>query len=59
MIQDRISYKEIETRILNDRLKKGVDIHKLKASEIFKVSQEDVTDDMRRVAKIINYYNLY
>ncbi|BCG50027.1 hypothetical protein [Ralstonia phage RP13] len=37
----------------------GVDIHKNKASEIFNVPVDQVTDAQRKYAKTINYVELY
>jgi len=63
-----LDYSQIELRILahlsQDVLlihafNSGVDIHKKTASEIFDVCIEDVSDEMRRVAKSINFGIIY
>ncbi len=57
-------YSQIELRILahlsEDKnliqaFKKGKDIHTATASELFSVSEEEVTDEQRRVAKTVNF----
>ena len=61
-------YSQIELRLLahysnDEKLVKafitGQDIHKFTASEIFKVPLENVTDDMRRIAKTVNFGIVY
>lgn len=61
-------YSQIELRILasvadipllKDAFIKGADIHTKTAAEIFNVSEADVTKDMRRHAKVINFGILY
>lgn len=61
-------YSQIELRILahlskdetlKRAFKENLDIHSLLASQIFGVSQSDVTDDMRRKAKAVNYSIIY
>lgn len=61
-------YSQIELRVLahitsDEMLKKafvdGVDIHTLTASQVFKVALEDVTSDMRRSAKAVNFGIVY
>lgn len=61
-------YSQIELRILahysgDDGLIKafqeGNDIHRITASEIFRVAPEDVTPEMRRQAKTINFGIIY
>ncbi len=42
-------------RNLLDSFANNLDVHSRTASEIFNVSQEDVTKDMRRVAKVVNF----
>ncbi len=63
-----LDYSQIELRIsallskdkkLVDIFKKGVDVHQAVASEVFNVSLDKVTSDMRRQAKIINFGILY
>ncbi len=61
-------YSQIELRILAhlsgvesliDAFKKGLDIHTKTASEIFGVSEEKVTKEMRRKAKAVNFGIIY
>lgn len=61
-------YSQIELRMLAhmanethmiEAFKEGADIHNRTASHIFHVSQEDVTPDMRRVAKTVNFGIVY
>lgn len=61
-------YSQIELRVLamlsrDERLietfESGVDIHTRVASDMFKVALADVTSDMRRKAKVINFGILY
>ena len=63
-----IDYSQIELRIVAhlakdakmlEVFKKGEDIHTKTAMEIFGVSQDNVTKDMRRDAKTINFGILY
>jgi DNA polymerase-1 len=63
-----IDYSQIELRIaailsgdakLVDIFKRGEDVHRGVALRVFGVNAEDVTDDMRRQAKIINFGILY
>lgn len=63
-----IDYSQIELRIaamlskdkkLIEMFKSGTDIHTGVASQVFKVKPEDVTKDMRRQAKVINFGILY
>jgi DNA polymerase-1 len=42
-----------------DAFKKGMDIHTQTAMDLFGVTQEDVTSDMRRSAKAVNFGILY
>lgn len=44
---------------LIEMFKSGTDIHTGVASQVFKVKPEDVTKDMRRKAKVINFGILY
>lgn len=61
-------YSQIELRVvaflsgdknLTDVFKKGGDVHSAVASKIFRVSNEKITSEMRREAKIINFGVLY
>lgn len=63
-----IDYSQIELRIaailsgdekMIEIFKNGEDVHSGVASRVFGVSQKDVTSDMRRKAKIINFGILY
>ncbi|MCA9357020.1 hypothetical protein KC872_02305, partial [Candidatus Kaiserbacteria bacterium] len=63
-----IDYSQIELRIaailsgdpnLIDIFKRGEDVHRGVALRVFGVNAEDVTDDMRRKAKVINFGILY
>jgi len=63
-----IDYSQIELRIaailsgdpnLMDIFKRGEDVHKGVALRVFGVNGEDVTDNMRRKAKVINFGILY
>jgi DNA polymerase-1 len=63
-----IDYSQIELRIaailsrdsqLIDIFRRGEDIHTGVAVRVFKVSAEDVTSEMRRRAKVINFGILY
>ena len=61
-------YSQIELRLLAhfsgdevfvDAFKNGVDIHTKTASSVFGVSEELVTKDMRRMAKVVNFGVIY
>lgn len=61
-------YSQVELRIfaalsnatnLVDAFKNGIDIHTKTASDIFHVALSDVTKDMRRTAKAVNFGILY
>mgnify|MGYP006275608117 CR=1 FL=1 len=63
-----IDYSQIELRIaailsgdqhLIDIFKRGEDVHRGVALRVFGVNAEDVTDNMRRQAKVINFGILY
>ncbi len=63
-----IDYSQIELRIaailsgdeqMIEIFKRGEDVHAGVASRVFAVKQEDVTSDMRRKAKVINFGILY
>lgn len=47
-----------EEKMIND-FNAGVDIHTKTASEVYKIPLDDVTKDMRRAAKVINFGVLY
>lgn len=68
MIFVSADYSQIELRILAhlskdkvllEAFKENLDIHTLLASQIFGVSEKDVTEDMRRKAKAVNYSLIY
>ncbi len=48
-----------EDSILVDAYNNGIDIHAITASQIFGVKVEDVTSDMRRDAKAVNFGIIY
>ena len=52
---------EIENRLLlsNNIVNKNTDIHKLTASKIFNVPYNKVTDEQRRIAKALNFKEVY
>lgn len=61
-------YSQIELRLLAhfskdpvlvESFKNNEDIHARTASEIFKVTPDEVTSDMRRMAKVVNFGLLY
>ena len=61
-------YSQIELRIMAafskdesmlSAFKNGVDIHSTTASKVFRVALEDVTSDMRRKAKMVNFGIIY
>lgn len=61
-------YSQIELRILAalsgdktmcDAFKNGVDIHTMTASQVFGVSQDEVTPEMRKSAKAVNFGIVY
>ncbi|MDO8746260.1 MAG: DNA polymerase I [Thermodesulfovibrionales bacterium] len=61
-------YSQVELRILAhlskdevlvDAFSKGIDIHAKTASEIFGVTVDKVTDEMRRTAKTVNFGVIY
>ncbi len=63
-----IDYSQIELRIaaflsgdekLIEIFKRGEDVHTAVAAQVFKVSEKDVTKEMRRQAKVINFGILY
>ena len=63
-----LDYSQIELRIAailsrDEKLitvfKSGVDVHTAVAAEVFSVAQGEVTSDMRRKAKVINFGILY
>jgi len=61
-------YNQIELRVLADlsrdsalmeAFRQGRDIHTATASEVFEVEERQVTSEMRRTAKVINYGIIY
>jgi DNA polymerase-1 len=61
-------YNQIELRVLADlsrdptlmsAFEQGRDIHTATASEVFEIAEKDVTPEMRRTAKVINYGIIY
>lgn len=61
-------YSQVELRFLADMsheetlikaFKEGADIHTTTASKIFRVNPEDVTKEMRRQAKVVNFGIIY
>lgn len=61
-------YSQIELRIIAafskeknmiESFQKGIDIHTTTASKVFKVGLNDVTGDMRRKAKMVNFGIIY
>ena len=61
-------YSQIELRVLAhisedknmiEAFRKNLDIHKMTATEIFSVSEDDVTSDMRNKCKAINFGIIY
>ena len=61
-------YHQVELRILAhmadepsliDAFRKGIDIHTKTAMDVFGVDQEDVTGEMRRQAKVVNFGIVY
>ena len=46
-------------KLLVNAFQKGLDIHKATAAEIFKVADNEVTDNQRRSAKAINFGLMY
>src|SRR5215207_4890643 len=63
-----VDYSQIELRVLahltgepvlRKAFQKGEDVHALAASRLYGVPQEDVTAEMRRVGKMLNYGVVY
>ncbi|MFV0446503.1 MAG: DNA polymerase I [Planctomycetaceae bacterium] len=63
-----LDYSQIELRMLAhfcqdaallDAFRKGEDIHRAVAAEVFNVGLDDVTSDQRRIAKAVNFGVIY
>ena len=54
---DRERYDEMITSL--DRLENDIDIHTKTASDIFHVEEADVTKEMRRISKAVNFGIIY
>lgn len=62
-----LDFSKVEARILSEEAKKilakakefGVDVHTMKASEIFGVGFDEVTPQQRRHAKVVKFGILY
>ena len=61
-------YSQVELRVLAhvtgeqeliDAFQRGEDIHRRTAAEVYAVAPEDVTPDMRRIAKVVNFGVVY
>lgn len=61
-------YSQIELRLLADManekalieaFKRGEDVHKRTAMEIFGIKEEEVTEDLRRIGKTLNFALIY
>ncbi|NTU43426.1 MAG: DNA polymerase I [Nitrospirales bacterium] len=61
-------YSQVELRVLahisgdeglRDAFQKGIDVHSRTAAEIFGISLDAVTSDMRRIAKTVNFGVVY
>lgn len=58
-IELRIMAHLSEDRGLIEAFNKGLDIHKATASEVFRITPEEVTADQRRIAKVVNFGLIY
>ena len=58
-IELRILAHFADVKVLIDAFKNGIDIHTKTASDIFKIDVKDVTKDMRRIAKAVNFGIIY
>lgn len=54
----QMNYAKIEQRVLSSKLQ-GKDLHTIKASDMFGVSELEVTPIMRKIAKSKNFLELY
>jgi DNA polymerase-1 len=63
-----LDYSQIELRVLahlsqdpnlTKAFKDGADVHRRTAAEVFEVSEAEVTDEQRRVAKAVNFGVIY
>jgi DNA polymerase I len=61
-------YSQVELRVLAhvsgeheliEAFQRGEDIHRRTAAEVYSVAPEDVTPDMRRIAKVVNFGVVY
>lgn len=51
----KINFTELDKQAIEEHK----DIHKLVASKMFSVKYEDVTNEQRSIAKIVNFKRLY
>lgn len=58
-IELRIAAHYSEDQNMQKAFRDGLDIHNMTASAVFKVPFEEITPDMRRQAKIINFATIY
>lgn len=58
-IELRVIASMAEDKAMIEAFKDGIDIHKATAAKVFDVSLEDVTSEMRRRAKVVNFGIIY